>query len=52
MFPFEYYIPTKIVFGEGTVNRLGEITSSFGKKALLVTYDEELVKSLGLSDKA
>jgi alcohol dehydrogenase len=52
MFPFEYYIPTKIVFGEGTISRLGEITSSFGKKALLVTYDEELVRSLGLFDKA
>jgi len=52
MFPFEYYIPTKIIFGEGTINRLGEITSSFGKKALLVTYDEKLVKSLGFYDKA
>ena len=52
MFPFEYYIPTKIVFGEGTIDRLGELTSSFGKKALLVTYDEKLVKSLGLLDKA
>ena len=51
MFPFEYYIPTKIVFGEGSINRLGEVTSSFGKKALLATYDEQFVKSLGLLDK-
>jgi len=52
MFEFEYHIPTKIVFGEGTINKLGEITSSFGKKALLVTYDEKLVRSLGLFDRA
>jgi alcohol dehydrogenase YqhD (iron-dependent ADH family) len=52
MFPFEYYIPTRIVFGEGTVSRMGELTASFGKKAMLVTYDEDFVKSIGLFDKA
>lgn len=52
MFPFEYYIPTKIVFGEGSINRLGETASPFAKKAILVTYDEQLVKSLGLLEKA
>ncbi len=51
MFPFEYHLPTKIIFGESNINRLGEVTSSFGKKALLVTYDEQFVKSLGLLDK-
>jgi alcohol dehydrogenase YqhD (iron-dependent ADH family) len=48
---FEYYLPTKIVFGEGSVTQLGEIASTFGKKALLVTYDEEFVRSVGLLDK-
>ncbi len=52
MFPFEYYLPTKVIFGEGTIERLGEISSSFGKKAMLVTYDEEFVKSVGFYDKA
>ncbi|MBI9106107.1 MAG: iron-containing alcohol dehydrogenase [Spirochaetales bacterium] len=52
MFPFEYYIPTKIVFGEGTVSRLGEISSSFGSKVMLVSYDESFIKSVGLLDKA
>jgi alcohol dehydrogenase YqhD (iron-dependent ADH family) len=52
MFPFEYYIPTKIIFGEGTVDKLGEITLPFGKKVLLVTYDEKIVKSLGFYNKA
>ena len=31
MYPFEYHIPTRIVFGEGSVNR-GEIASEFGKR--------------------
>ncbi len=52
MYPFEYFIPTKIVFGEGFVNKTGEIAAGFGKKALLVSYDEELIKKLGFYDKA
>ncbi|MCD4712903.1 MAG: iron-containing alcohol dehydrogenase [Clostridiales bacterium] len=52
MYPFEYYIPTKIVFGEGTVKRTGEIASGFGKKAMLVSYDEDLIKRIGFYDKA
>ncbi|MBN1298149.1 MAG: iron-containing alcohol dehydrogenase [Actinobacteria bacterium] len=52
MFPFEYYIPTKIVFGEGNINKLGELALPYGKKAMLVTYDEALVKKLGFYDKA
>jgi len=52
MNPFEYHIPTKIVFGEGTVSKAGEIASSFGKKALLVSYEEDLIKQLGFYDKA
>lgn len=52
MYPFEYFIPTKIVFGEGSVNKTGEIAAGFGKKALLVSYDEELIKKLGFYNKA
>ncbi len=52
MYPFEYYIPTKVVFGEGNVKKTGEIAAGFGKKALLVSYDEDLVKKLGFYDKA
>jgi alcohol dehydrogenase YqhD (iron-dependent ADH family) len=52
MFPFEYYIPTRIVYGEGTIGRLGEVASAFGKKAMLVTYDESFVKSVGFYEKA
>jgi len=52
MFPFEYHLPTKVVFGEGSIKRLGEISSSFGNKVMLVTYDEEFVKSVGFYEKA
>ncbi len=52
MYPFEYYIPTKVVFGEGTVKKAGEIAAGFGKKAMLVSYDEDLIKKIGFYDKA
>lgn len=51
MYPFEYHIPTRIVFGEGSVNRAGEIASEFGKRVMLVSYDEELIKKIGFYDK-
>jgi len=46
MFSFEYHIPTRIVFGKGSVKRAGEIASEFGKRVMLVSYDEELLKQL------
>lgn len=52
MFPFELHLPTKVVFGEGTIDKIGEISSTFGKKAMLVSYDEDLIKSFGFYDKA
>ena len=33
---FEFYNPVRIVFGPGEMNRLGELASKHGKKALLV----------------
>ncbi|MDC7228101.1 MAG: iron-containing alcohol dehydrogenase [Spirochaetales bacterium] len=52
MYPFEYYIPTKVIFGEGRISELGEVASTFGKKIMFVSYDEDFVKSVGLLDKA
>jgi alcohol dehydrogenase YqhD (iron-dependent ADH family) len=43
---FEYYLPTHVVFGEGEINRLGELAQTFGNKAMLVTYDEAFVRSV------
>lgn len=51
MINFEFSVPTKIIFGAGEVKRIGEQAARFGKKALLVTYDEALVKELGFYDK-
>ena len=51
MVPFTFSVPTKIVFGAGEVAKVGQEAAAYGKKALLVTYDEQLVKELGFYDK-
>jgi alcohol dehydrogenase YqhD (iron-dependent ADH family) len=51
MHPFEFDMPTKVVFGEGAVAKVGGIAAGFGKKALLVTYDEDFVKKVGFYQK-
>jgi alcohol dehydrogenase YqhD (iron-dependent ADH family) len=38
MHNFEWNLPTKIVYGQGELSRLGELSKEFGKKAFLVTY--------------
>ncbi|MEA4853063.1 MAG: iron-containing alcohol dehydrogenase, partial [Christensenella sp.] len=48
---FEFQVPTKIVFGAGEVSKVGKEASAFGKKAMLVTYDEDFVKKVGFYDK-
>lgn len=37
---FNYFAPTEIVFGAGSVAQVGEVTARFGKKAMLVTVPE------------
>jgi alcohol dehydrogenase YqhD (iron-dependent ADH family) len=51
MHPFEFDMPTKVIFGEGTVGKVGALAAGFGKKALLVTYDEDFVKKVGFFQK-
>lgn len=51
MYAFEFSMPTNAIFGEGQVTRVGSQAASFGKKALLLTYDEALVKQLGFYQK-
>lgn len=51
MQPFEFSVPTKIVFGAGEVQKVGQEALAFGKKALMVTYDEDFVKQVGFYDK-
>ena len=33
---FELCIPTKIIFGSGTIEKTGEIAKAYGKKVMLV----------------
>jgi len=51
MHPFEFDMTTKAVFGEGAVAKVGGLAASFGKKALLLTYDEDFVKKMGFYQK-
>jgi len=46
---FVFHNPTKIIFGEGTISKLGTETASYGKKALLV-YGMGSVKKNGVYD--
>ena len=47
---FNYNLPVNLVFGRGRVTEVGEITSAYGKKALIVTGKNSTKKS-GLLDK-
>ncbi len=51
MYPFEFDMTTKAVFGAGAVARVGELAAGFGKKALLITYDEKFVRDVGFYQK-
>lgn len=51
MYPFEFDMTTKAVFGEGAVAKVGGLAAGFGKKAMLITYDEVFVKQVGFYQK-
>ncbi|MDR0609640.1 MAG: iron-containing alcohol dehydrogenase [Planctomycetaceae bacterium] len=46
---FIYHNPTKIVFGEGTIEKIGEETAPFAKKVLYV-YGKNSIKTNGVYD--
>lgn len=48
---FEFYNPTRLVFGAGSLSRLGEFVATLGKKALVVTGGGS-VKRNGTFDRA
>lgn len=48
---FDFYNPTRLVFGAGKTSLLGEVVSGYGKKALLVTGGGS-VKRSGVFDRA
>lgn len=43
---FDYFQPTKIKFGKGRLDELGEIAKEFGDKCLLVTTADEVLQPL------
>lgn len=46
---FEFYSPTRVIFGRGVVSRLGEVCGPMGRRALLV-YGRSSIKKSGLYD--
>ncbi len=35
---FEYFNPVQVIFGAGEVKRIGEVSKTYGKRALIVSY--------------
>jgi len=48
---FDTHIPTKLIFGVGSISRLGDTAVQHGKKALVVTVGDDMRK-YGILDKA
>lgn len=48
---FEFISSTKIIFGKGVENQIGNYTKNFGKNVLIVHYGEGIVKASGLFDR-
>ena len=48
---FEYHNPTRLIFGAGSLSRLGEVALALGRRALLVTGGGS-VKRSGVYDRA
>ncbi|MEI7615307.1 MAG: iron-containing alcohol dehydrogenase [Actinomycetota bacterium] len=48
---FEFYIPTRIVFGVGTLDTVGANVRLYGKKVMLASYDKSLLQNIGIYEK-
>lgn len=51
MFNFNYYAPTKVVFGRGTEKEVGNLVKAQGCKKVLIHYGSGSVKRSGLLDR-
>ena len=47
---FNYFLPVNLIFGRGSVDKVGTIAVEYGKKALIVTGRSSTKKS-GLLDR-
>ncbi len=48
---FEFYVPTKIIFGKKTEEKIGEILKKDNIKKVLFVYGKESIKKIGLYDR-
>lgn len=51
MINFEYYTPTKVVFGKDSERRTGELAKEFGAGKVLVHYGGQSARRSGLLDR-
>jgi len=50
MLNFEYYAPTRVIFGKDTHHNVGEIIKEYGFKKILLHYGQGSIKKSGLYD--
>ena len=48
---FAYYTPTRVVFGKGTENQVGELIKAEGAKKVLIHYGGQSARKSGLLDR-
>ena len=48
---FQYYTPTKVVFGRGTEEETGNLVQAYGCRKVLVHYGSGSVKRTGLLER-
>ena len=48
---FEFYAPTKVIFGKGAENEVGKLAKTFGASIVLVVYGGGSARRSGLLDK-
>ena len=51
MMNFNYYTPTKVIFGKGTLDQVGQQVKDFGGKKVLIHYGGGSVKRSGVLDR-
>lgn len=49
---FDYQTPTRLIFGEGVVEKLQKVMSAFGKKILLTYGGGSIKKNTGFQKSA
>lgn len=51
MFGFEYYTPTRVIFGKSSENRVGELIREYGVQKVLIHYGGKSAVKSGLLDR-